>query len=604
MAIIVIFAAQLTLMRRIILLILALLPFCSVRQGVCAPSADSLPHPSMEEVYRATRGDGDSMRAYLYHVMKEYDYNATLDCSKQLYRIGKKYGDEKNVVYGAAMAGNSYVFLRNRDSAYVYLRESVNVGEKIDFQWGLASAYNGMGIYQLNFGDSDYYDALQFFSKSIEAARKGKNEQTYAVALCNIATVYFLRGDADGGLPYVQESYQLGLELDDEYLKFAGSHMLATMHYIKGNYDKALETITVCEGMVTYDKDASPLKAVKVFTLYGNILAARGEYTKAEQYFNRALALKNDLYGDLLDYTYLSYGQYFLSRNRYGEALAMFREGVELAALMDNKVYLNQYYQMISECYEKLGSYSHALQYYKSYYDLSMNIFSAQKERSVSEMRVQYEVEKKEAEIARNHLQLVQQKRKAQVYGLILAMILLALGAAFYYYYRKNKFYREIFRQSQLAIKARTKLESQQYNSQSATQSAKYAFSPLSDERGRELFEQLENLMVTKKLYLDGKLTVDELAKEIGSNRSYLSRIINEHSGYNFNNFVNSYRINEAVRILSGPDGDIPLKALAIELGFNTISTFYSSFQKEIGMTPSRYRKMVVDNLRAGGINI
>lgn len=588
-------------MRKVILLILAILPLFNVRDGLCSPAADALSRPTMEEMHAATRGDGDSLRNYLYWVMQQYDYYATLDYSQQLYKLGKKYGDEKNVVYGASIAGNSYVFLRDGDSAYVYLREAISVGERIDFQWGLASAYNGMGIYLLNFGDSDYYDALQYFSKSIEAARKGDNEQTYTVALCNIATVYFLRGDGDGGLPYAQESYSLGLELDDEYLTFTGSHMLASMYYLKGDYDEALEVMAVTEKLITSGDETSALKAVKVFTLYGNILAAKEDYRKAEYYFDKALALEKDLYGDHLDYTYLSYGDYFLQRGRYPEALRMFLAGIELAAEMENKVYLNQYYRKTSECYEKMGYYAQSLQFYKSYYELSRNIFSAEKERSVSEMRVQYEVEKKEAEIARNHLQLLQQKRKAQVYGLVVAMIVLAMGAGFFYYYRKNKFYREIFRQSQLAVKARTKLESQKFNAEEDQHSSvKYAFSPLSDQKGKELFEQLEGLMTEKKLYLDGRLTVDKLAEEIGSNRSYLSRIINEHSGYNFNNFVNSYRINEAVRILSEPEADIPLKALAVDLGFNTISTFYSSFQKEIGMTPSRYRKMVVENHRAG----
>ena len=57
--------------------------------------------------------------------------------------------------------------------------------------------------------------------------------------------------------------------------------------------------------------------------------------------------------------------------------------------------------------------------------------------------------------------------------------------------------------------------------------------------------------------------------------------------------YINSYRIKEAIRILSDPSDNTPLKAIAIDLGFNSMSTFYKLFQTSVGMTPSLYRKKV-----------
>jgi AraC-like DNA-binding protein len=48
--------------------------------------------------------------------------------------------------------------------------------------------------------------------------------------------------------------------------------------------------------------------------------------------------------------------------------------------------------------------------------------------------------------------------------------------------------------------------------------------------------------------------------------------------------------MREAVAILSNPDDDTPLKVLYQNLGYNTMSVFYTSFSKETGVPPSKYR--------------
>jgi AraC-like DNA-binding protein len=67
-----------------------------------------------------------------------------------------------------------------------------------------------------------------------------------------------------------------------------------------------------------------------------------------------------------------------------------------------------------------------------------------------------------------------------------------------------------------------------------------------------------------------------------------------------FTYYVNRFRIEEAIRQLSDPANDVPLKALASELGFNSLSTFYNLFQSAVGMTPAQYRSKVkkIENLR------
>jgi len=121
--------------------------------------------------------------------------------------------------------------------------------------------------------------------------------------------------------------------------------------------------------------------------------------------------------------------------------------------------------------------------------------------------------------------------------------------------------------------------------------------SPDRDEhavRDAELFARIEYLMQTEGVYRQNDLTIERLAERLDTNRTYISRAINQQAGKAFSSYVNSYRIDEAVRRLSDVDDDTPLKALAQMLGYNHLQTFYTSFQSAIGMPPSKYREKLL----------
>lgn len=59
--------------------------------------------------------------------------------------------------------------------------------------------------------------------------------------------------------------------------------------------------------------------------------------------------------------------------------------------------------------------------------------------------------------------------------------------------------------------------------------------------------------MREEKIYKDNSITKDKIADLLGTNRTYLSRIINEQSKQSFTHYVNSFRIEEAIRLLSNP---------------------------------------------------
>ncbi len=106
-----------------------------------------------------------------------------------------------------------------------------------------------------------------------------------------------------------------------------------------------------------------------------------------------------------------------------------------------------------------------------------------------------------------------------------------------------------------------------------------------------EIFE--ESNQFTKKKY-----TLNSLAKELNTNSSYLSKVINETKGIGFAQYLNNLRINFAVDKLLKDERfrSYTIKAIAEDSGFNTAQSFTNAFLKETGIYPSYFIKRIKDD--------
>ena len=119
----------------------------------------------------------------------------------------------------------------------------------------------------------------------------------------------------------------------------------------------------------------------------------------------------------------------------------------------------------------------------------------------------------------------------------------------------------------------------------------KYEKSKLTPERSQKYLRKLLDFMATEKRYLDGDLTIQKLADELGIPAHYLSQTINEQLRQSFSEFLNSYRIEEAKRRLRDPAfKHLSILGIAEDVGFNSKSSFNAVFKKHTNLTPSEFR--------------
>jgi len=107
----------------------------------------------------------------------------------------------------------------------------------------------------------------------------------------------------------------------------------------------------------------------------------------------------------------------------------------------------------------------------------------------------------------------------------------------------------------------------------------------------RTQISTLKQYMTEKEPFLDPSLTIQQLANQIEIPVRDLSVLINHHMEQHFFDFVNEYRIQKAMTILRNPlKSDLTVLEILYEVGFNSKSSFNTSFKKYTNLTPTAYR--------------
>jgi len=118
----------------------------------------------------------------------------------------------------------------------------------------------------------------------------------------------------------------------------------------------------------------------------------------------------------------------------------------------------------------------------------------------------------------------------------------------------------------------------------------KYADKKIDDEEAAQLTQQLKKIIVDEKLFKDANLLLPDVAKKLNVLPHRLSQLINDNLGSSYTAYINGHRIEEAKKLIATND-QFTFEAIGYECGFNSSSTFYSTFKKHTGTTPARYKK-------------
>ena len=101
------------------------------------------------------------------------------------------------------------------------------------------------------------------------------------------------------------------------------------------------------------------------------------------------------------------------------------------------------------------------------------------------------------------------------------------------------------------------------------------------------------SLLQNEKVYEDPELSLTQMAKQLKTNPSILSKTINQGFQLNFNDFINNYRIDAVKeKLKAGEQKTQTLLGIAYDCGFNSKATFNRAFKKVTGTSPKEWMEV------------
>ena len=114
----------------------------------------------------------------------------------------------------------------------------------------------------------------------------------------------------------------------------------------------------------------------------------------------------------------------------------------------------------------------------------------------------------------------------------------------------------------------------------------------LTQSEKTDMLKAIRTLMETKRLYLNSKLSINELSDQLNISKRNISIVINDELGTNIYGFINDYRISESKKIISDSSmAYLSIEGIAQKVGFKSKSSFNACFKRATGKTPTQFRQ-------------
>lgn len=105
----------------------------------------------------------------------------------------------------------------------------------------------------------------------------------------------------------------------------------------------------------------------------------------------------------------------------------------------------------------------------------------------------------------------------------------------------------------------------------------------------------LVNEWIQKKEYLKHEVSIEQLGRSLGINRTYISNYINDTYNCNFNTWIHNMRIEVAKKIiLENPN--LSMGQVAVMTGYNDQAHFSKQFKMITGISPMKWKKEHTEN--------
>lgn len=298
----------------------------------------------------------------------------------------------------------------------------------------------------------------------------------------------------------------------------------------------------------------------------------------------------------------------YLAQGRYTAAADELKAAEAIALRTGMKDMRLDVYDLLARCYTYLGQTEEKERYRDLYMQQKDSLINYRQLAGIGEVRFLGQLEQLNQEMDAMRARRTRLNIVLFISVLVIVVVSVSLWVLLRNYRKLKAANTELYRKNVELLKAedegrwyRHQYEGGNESAQKAKtrdESGKYKNSTLDEQTKDELYHRILAAMDNTGDVCLPDFSVELLAQRVDSKYKYVSQVIHEKYGSNFNTFVNEYRIKEACKRMGDRAryGNLTIEAIANSVGFRSRSAFAQSFKRVTGLMPSEYQRLAKEN--------
>jgi tetratricopeptide (TPR) repeat protein len=412
------------------------------------------------------------------------------------------------------------------------------------------------------FGYGNYKEAMEFNLQAMELAKKNNLTLRELYIGHNIALIKLQTNDNVGAVELLEKLITvINNDTKDEFIDIRLKLYVAS---IKGyiGVERYKDAREYCEkAIVLSQKYGDRASEFYVLTFLGDIERLHQNFDKAHQYLDESLVIAQEVkpLAREIPLAYFEKGKIFFDQKNFKEAIIILSKAEAL--MLENNldfIKLEEMYALLAKSYNEVGDIKNSV----SYYEKANEVYKKNDKRQGSvgvDIVKKYDLKSLEEEL--NLAETTTKKTKTILFVSII-LALLVISGLIYFYKKRERENQQKFKALLKSLEEEneqqkiiaTEITTQEIAKEVVVEKAVSKESPpkeveIIDETKERLIKKLEDFEA-RKLYLSKNSSLNEVAKKLKTNTSYLSKLVNSHKGKSFTAYITDLRVNYAIRKL------------------------------------------------------
>jgi len=519
--------------------------------------------------------------------------------TNSLKRIANRQPSDSASIAAIIQLGEMYISI-NLDTSKLYLQRGLKLLQKYNFYELKTNAL----IYSayLHQVEGKMETAVNMAIEAHKIAEKNNDNKLKIKTLRYLGEINRASLHYTDAIKYIKHSIEL-CDIENQPIeKVNGLMRLASVYFELKEYNQTIECALNAEKIS--NKHIINKFYIKIYEILGATYRQTENYPLALKYLLKSENLILNSSENLENATvFYHIAQTYYDLRQYDNCLKYTDIALKIANKYDVKIHQHYLLKLVAWANNAKGNYKTAYIYLDSSYNVWLALYNSQMDSRISEMQVKFDTEKtklelKNAELEKQNIVADLNFNRIVNYLLLFSFIGSSITLAIFVISKRklNSAYNSVVKQNiekneafERLEKLKAKIENQiQIKPQTLVETK--SRTKADDEDYSLIINQLEKHLSKQQAFTNPDLTLNSLAETLQTNRTYLSKAVNQHYKKNFSVFISEFRVNEACRLIKKEMHlTHTLAAIAQMCGFNNRKTFNEAFKKVVGVTPTIY---------------